>query len=592
MGGEETEFGPWNPGIKSQIPREILPFSSMFRSANVRTTFEQAHEYADLTGLAPQECVEFSAERLAAHEVLVRVTADLCVPDGPEYADLGINMRGMVATIYDNHVAAHLPKLNEHHQTFRKTIIDLAVEELNAQIFQEAKLAQTDQSEPSGGLFGLFKKKPKKETRPQVSLEERALGALTEWKKRLAGETNELESSLLQALIKIVGGIAGHRGRLLGDAHSIAEIVAGQVCNTLGAIRMGEKIAPIFSEAAREEKYEFLPAQEEPLVMNIKGASASGKSTMRNAQRQLAERLGVPWNEFALISPDYWRKYLLDYDALGEHHKYAGALSGHELAIVDKKLDRYMAEKARAGLMSHLLIDRFRFDSFSPEQDRSADSTLLSRFGHTIYLFFMVTPPEATVERAWYRGIDTGRYKAVDDLLFHNIEAFTGMPQLFLSWALSKNKSVHYEFLDNSVAQGETPRTIAFGQNGDMTILDLASMLNIDRFKRINFNADRPEDVYDGATLSAADNTDFLMQCVEYIPRITLVDQITGKPYAQLEDGKCIWGARDKLPKHKSADVDAALVALSIEKCAWSEKPCPHPPDFEKEKTLTLGAWT
>ena len=151
---------------------------------------------------------------------------------------------------------------------------------------------------------------------------------------------------------------------------------------------------------------------------------------------------------------------------------------------------------------------------------------------------------------------------------------------------------MHYEFLDNSVAQGETPRTIAFGQNGDMSILDLASMLNIDRFKRINFNADRPEDVYDGATLSAADNTDFLMQCVEYIPRITLVDQITGKPYAQLKDGKCVWGARDNLPKHKSADVDAALDALSIEKCAWSEKPCPHPPDFEKEKTLTLGAWT
>ena len=35
------------------------------------------------------------------------------------------------------------------------------------------------------------------------------------------------------------------------------------------------------------------------------------------------------------------------------------------------------------------------------------------------------------MERAWYRGEQFGRYKAVDDLLAHNVEAFTGMPELF-----------------------------------------------------------------------------------------------------------------------------------------------------------------
>jgi hypothetical protein len=46
-------------------------------------------------------------------------------------------------------------------------------------------------------------------------------------------------------------------------------------------------------------------------------------------------------------------------------------------------------------------------------------------------LFFAITPPPATVERAWQRGLTTARYKAVDDLLYHNIEAFTGIPELF-----------------------------------------------------------------------------------------------------------------------------------------------------------------
>ena len=140
--------------------------------------------------------------------------------------------------------------------------------------------------------------------------------------------------------------------------------------------------------------------------------------------------MGVPWEDFALISPDYWRKYLLDYDSLGADYKYAAMLTGRELEFVDKKLDRYMAQKAKKKTVPHLLIDRFRFDSFKIDSEGDYKSTLLSRFGSTVFLFFAITPPPATVERAWQRGLTTARYKAVDDLLYHNIEAFTGIPEL------------------------------------------------------------------------------------------------------------------------------------------------------------------
>ena len=39
------------------------------------------------------------------HEVLVRVMADLSVPDGKVYEDLGINFRRMVGTILSKYVA-------------------------------------------------------------------------------------------------------------------------------------------------------------------------------------------------------------------------------------------------------------------------------------------------------------------------------------------------------------------------------------------------------------------------------------------------------------------------------------------------------
>ena len=47
------------------------------------------------TGLPDAELVAFGRERLALHELLVRVTANVSVPDGSRIEDLGINFREM-----------------------------------------------------------------------------------------------------------------------------------------------------------------------------------------------------------------------------------------------------------------------------------------------------------------------------------------------------------------------------------------------------------------------------------------------------------------------------------------------------------------
>jgi len=105
------------------------------------------------------------------------------------------------------------------------------------------------------------------------------------------------------------------------------------------------------------------------------------------------------------------------------------------------------------------------------------------------------------------RGIEVGRYKAVDDLLAHNIEAFTGMPEVFFTWALAVDKKVHYEFLDNGVALGERPRTVAFGWNGEMNVLDVKGLLDVDRYRKINVNARSADEVYPGVQEMAPDTT-------------------------------------------------------------------------------------
>ena len=73
---EQVQFGPWNPGISSQVPDELRHLCTIFRPDCVFTSLATALEISDLIGLEATEVVAFRPSRLALHELLVRVTAD------------------------------------------------------------------------------------------------------------------------------------------------------------------------------------------------------------------------------------------------------------------------------------------------------------------------------------------------------------------------------------------------------------------------------------------------------------------------------------------------------------------------------------
>ncbi len=575
--------GPWNPGLGSTIPRRFLHLSTMFRPENVSTSLAEAEDLADFTGLPAKDLTAFRPERLAVHELLIRIMADVSVPDGSHYGDLGINFRQYTDAVLHNHIAPNMSAISSEFDALVHRAGEAADQFLAAQVVETA-------SKP-GSWWQRFTRGGGKSAKP--SARPRPDERIEDWRRALAQSSDPLGKSVLQALIRVGTAISAKHGRLIGDPGLLRKLAVTFVVNRHGSERVGEMIAPLVRNGLEAEGMRALPIQSKPVIMNVKGASAAGKSTLRPLQQKLAERIGINWQDFALISPDIWRKYLLDYDTLGEACKYAGMLTGHELEIIDRKLDRYMAEKASTGKIPHLLIDRFRFDSFATQPGEEEGGRLLTRFGDLVYMFFVITPPEATVERAWGRGLEYGRYKAVDDLLDHNVEAFTGMPHLFFTWALNSSKRVHYEFLDNSVPKGERPRTIAFGWNGEMTVFDIKRLIDIERFAKINVDADTPDAVYDvSASLAAEDNTRFLKDCSAKLSALTLADQGSGKTYGEIRKGKVAWmdaGAIAGLTKDD--DVRAGLAALLGENAEHSSiKP-------EKTRTLspaashTLGKW-
>lgn len=282
------EYGPWNPGISSLLPLAYLPLCTMFRKENVSTSLEEAQELSDFSGLAPHELVAFRAERLVVHELLIHVTANLTVPDGPNYADLGISFREIAANILSKHITPHVAELNKLHEDLNRDASARIESELSNQLYSSpSRTSLKSGREGLSRLFG-FGQPRINQVVPEQSLEERLRRVLNIWVEKSNDVESPFEKACLEALVKIVAAITRTRGRLIGDTSLITRLATTMVCNGYGSELIGEAIAPYFREAVAREGYRLLPHQNKPVVMNVKGASASGKSTMRPLQRTLA----------------------------------------------------------------------------------------------------------------------------------------------------------------------------------------------------------------------------------------------------------------------------------------------------------------
>jgi hypothetical protein len=588
---DDSRFGPWNPGVSSRVPDALLPLCTIFRPDYVFTSLATAAELSDLTGLEAAEIVAVRPSRLALHELLIRVTADFSVPDGDRIEDLGINFRHMTRELFERHIEPRMAAITDTYDTVRTATAAVVECELVRLMPPGGQTTSATARAPKSGLFSRWHR-----VRAAPSSEATGVPAQTlvaEWEARSRSSIEVVEATVTRVLARVVAALLIKHDSIWLGREIIGRLTTDMATNELASDAIGRLMDPWLPAAAHIEGYRLLPQQEQPVVMNIKGPSAAGKSTIRPLQKALAGRIGVDWSEFALISPDIWRKLLLDYGTLGAAYKYGGAFTGEELRIVDQKLDRYMARKAQLGRISHLLIDRFRFDSFAPDSNE-AGSNLLTRFGQIVYLFCVITPPAALVERAWNRGLAVGRYKAVDDTLAHSVEAYSGIPQLFFTWVRRRDKQLHFEFLDNSVAQGENPRTVAFGWNDVINVLDVKCLLDVERYRKVNIGATSPAKLFGNQDLLLPErNTGFLRDCIGRFREICFADQRSGRIYLKIRSGQVEWVDPEGLA-HASADPDTRAGLDAVAPAALTgANVAPVQPLFlaRIEQLKTIGRW-
>ncbi|ATJ81590.1 hypothetical protein ACFPTY_01295 [Halomonas beimenensis] len=534
----DLEFSAWNPGLEADLPRRYQPLETIHDTANVYSRLADIPELKALTGLAEEELVAFRAERLVLHELIVQVTADVVVVEGEEEERLGQHFRGIALRILSEYLVPHLPTLRQEYDRLHDEIHGRVGEILDAAFAPEP--AEVEPEPVSLLSRWLGRRRPPRPQPEARSIEERHQDVIRGLKETGLAARAERERAVYKSAYRVLNAIASRQGHIGVDRELLTRLITRHACNDFGSRHLGRKIAPHVARAMDVEGYARLPCARQPILISLKGASAAGKSSLRPLLKDTLRDLGIQSDQYGTVSPDIWRRLLLDYEALGDAYKYAGRLAGKEVKLIDAKLDRYIRDKARRDRsIPNLLIDRFRFDSFSLDQvPRLLDATY-ARYVDTMYLYFIVTPPEATVERGWERGLTRGRYKAVEDFLGHCVEAYDGMPKLLFKWLDSPQPRLEYFFLDNSVPKHTPPTTIAYGNRDVLHILAPLGLVDIDRFKKINTRATRPAEVYpDDDTLSIGRNCAFLKRCLARLPEVRFVDAATGQPYLRVSAGR------------------------------------------------------
>jgi hypothetical protein len=513
---------------------EYRELETIYDPANVFTTINQVNELATETGLVPEELISFRPHRLALHELIVRITADIVVLEGELEEDLGISFRTIARKIFSKYIIPGLMQIEHGFDTMRTRIEDLTMQELETALLQQTPAKSVKPSFWSRMLGS--KPKPAGSTQ---SRQEREFELINSYKHSGLNADDKLSAAVYRSLYRVLGSIATSRGFIGNDPEYLKNICVRHACNYLGSREIGKKVGILVDEAITAEGYQRIADAEIPILISLKGASAAGKSSLRPMLREMMTELGFEDHGYGTISPDIWRRMLLDYDALGESYKYAGRFTSHEINIIDTKLDHYIRAKAEhRHSIPHLMVDRFRFDSFASEKITRVLHKTYVRYIDTMYMYFVVTPPEATVERGWERGLVRGRYKAVEDFLGHCIEAYAGMPKLLFKWLASEKPRYFFEFLDNSVAKGTYPELIARGTQGKMQIYRPRSLIDIERFQRINVLATSPEQVAAPAEqLTVANNLGFLRQCIAKFKLIEFVDENTDTSFLTIRSG-------------------------------------------------------
>ena len=146
-----------------------------------------------------------------------------------------------------------------------------------------------------------------------------------------------------------------------------------------------------------------IPAPKDRHTFMMAGAPACGKGTAVATVARLAEdNLGITWDNTVKVNTDTHRLIISHPIITGERKEFSGTLNNHEAGILTDMAYSRLQKKAALGIAPHMLIDGVNMSKERMELGIMNSGKL--------QLAVVTVPPELSVERAFERGKQDGRF--------------------------------------------------------------------------------------------------------------------------------------------------------------------------------------
>jgi hypothetical protein len=178
--------------------------------------------------LALERLSTFKPARLALHEVLIREMADLSVPDGEEYGDLGINFRQMTAMIMEKYIAPELVAITSLFEQLKREATDF-LDRAQGATASDIERPAFPKSNPSRWSRLFLPSRTRMSTREITYPEHADVVRIDGWRKRAQSTEHAFERTCYQVLVTTAEAIFAVHGRLTKQprAHNLDRAATG-----------------------------------------------------------------------------------------------------------------------------------------------------------------------------------------------------------------------------------------------------------------------------------------------------------------------------------------------------------------------------
>lgn len=454
-----TENADWYvPSLNSS--KEELPeglFITMFDSRNHvsegLSSSDVKKEYERNSKAVGEYILSLSPERLALHETIIAISTQLKVASEDDFVDT-------FNKIYEEAVLPLIQSKNSVFETKNK-LIKKNVETYGIEYFgnsQEKALSKyksdfekyTDQYNKN-----LAKNKNEIQTLAQKFSVERP----TRDERQKMQELQEITSFMEQNKERIIIDIVINSQILQSNRKLVKDFVSGDK----GLFN---------SEYIKQFNHLTLHSKESRKSFLIVGGAASGKGGVTNSVKNAQEDP----QDLLEINPDLYKKLLLPFSEVKGHEELHAALTHMESAIVFDNIAETWQKMAENDQAPNILMDVQRAGNWQLGVLGTGDTN--------IYASSPVLPLTIALDRAYSRGLKTGRFVPTEEIIRGHKE------QLKLNLNAMK-KGVSYQFYNTNISFGEIPPLIAEYNpaKSEMNIYDMHSMYDYFQKDELNVNA-------------------------------------------------------------------------------------------------------